>query len=371
MPFKSIYTVSEAKLFDTCECKPIISYCTIYIILGDGDNLKKVAVSILLLFITYTAFTDDQVSSNKGPLISNNIYPFYVPFINLSPERAKVLMPGEIEITLSEVYANTFNYDRDGLDDGFQLDMDIENSRSALGIDLGVSSFLEIGLELSFYVQYGGFMDSLIQGFHDLLGFANAGRDKVANNQYRLAVINNMGTWIELTEPSSGIGDIIIKSKLKIISNETTGFFLSIQPAIKLPTGSTEYFISSGKVDYAVNLLMDKTGYNYGVYLNLGWSHLAKPDNLLIFDFTEDILSFAAAYEWLIRGGWSILIQVDGNTSPYNSSNDRLDHQSSTINLGFKKEIGNKTILQFSFFEEFFTFATTDVGFVVGLVFKL
>lgn len=334
--------------------------------------MKKYILLIVIIFCfvhTAAAFDSAQVSKNKGPLIGSNLYPFYLPFINLHPQRAMTLEAGEICLSFSNNYANTFNYDKDGMDDGFQFDVDVENTRFEIDFNYGVTSWLEVGVEGSYVIQYGGIFDSTIRGFHDLFGLANAGREQVADNLFDITVRNENGTWIELLEPVSGLQDIVLKAKLNILRIPKKGLHVSLQPAVKIPVGDEEKLLSSGKLDYALNLLVEKTGYNYGVYLNLGWLHLGQPDNLTIFEFNPDLFSYMLSYEWLVRGGWSLYIQADGNTSPFKSGHTRLDHQTGTVSLGFKYLLSPNSILQVSFSEEFFTFATTDIALQTGLTF--
>lgn len=276
-----------------------------------------------------------------------------------------------MRLIFSANYANTFNLDVDGIADGKDFDMDLENLRFAVDFDIGINDKIDLGIEAAYVYEYGGIFDSVIQGFHDLFGFANAGRQQVENNLYRLKYENKNGVWIDLQQPAGGINDIVFKTKLNIVNSKEKGFCLSIQGAAKMPLGDEDYLFSNGSWDFAATILAEKTGYNYGFYINLGWMHIGKPENLTIFDFKEDVFSYMISYEWLIRGGWSLYIQADGNESPYISGHKRLDSQSGTINLGFKCELTESMILQVSFAEEFFTFATTDISLMTALIINL
>jgi hypothetical protein len=339
--------------------------------------IKKYIVPLVVIWIFLNGFSLNirgdnlKVDDNKGPLVTNNLYPFYLPYINLLPEGAEPLGAGRIRLIFSNNYANTFNLDVDGIADGKDFDMDLENLRFSVDFDIGISDRLDLGIETAYVYEYGGIFDSVIQGFHDLFGFSNAGRQKVENNLFNLKYENENGVWIDLHQPAGGLNNITFKAKLNIVNRKDKGFFLALQGAAKMPLGDENYLFSSGEWDFAATLLAEKTGYNYGFYINLGWMHLGKPQNLNIFDFTEDVFSYMICYEWLIRGGWSLYIQADGNGSPYVSGHKRLDDQSGTINLGFKYEIFNSVIIQVSFAEEFFTYATTDISLMTALIINI
>ncbi len=332
-----------------------------------------ILIILLLSAVTLTAFEHNpaQVSKNKGPLANTNLYPFYLGLMNLHPARARLLDTGESELIIANNYANTFNWDRDGVADGFQFDMDVENTVFKLDFSIGATRWLELGVEAAYFYQYGGIFDPVIQGFHETFGFANGGRGNVEDNLFNITIRNDKGTWIELTETYGGLGDLALKAKLKIVSNHEKRFYLALQPAVKIPVADSEKLLSNGELDYGVNLLVEKAGYNYAFYVNIGWIHFGQPENLDIFDFSPDVFNYMFCWEWMIRGGWSVLIQADGNTSPYVSGHKRLDNHSANVLIGFKVELSDSVMLQVSFSEEFFTFATTDIALQTGITIRL
>lgn len=331
------------------------------------------AIVFIYVFSAGLLFGSDssRVGNNKGPLLTNNLYPFYLPFINLLPENAKPLGQGNIRLSISNNYGNTFRLDGDGMADNFLFDVDTESSRTAINFDVGVTNKIDIGLEATYLIQYGGIFDSIIQKFHNFFGVPNAGRNEVENNQFALNVENKNGIWIDMNKPVSGFGDITLKAKFNLSELLKKSLYLSLQPAVKIPVGNSDYLLSSGKFDFALNLLAEKTGNNYGLYINLGWLHLSKPENLYIFEFTENLFSYVLSYEWIVGEDWSIYIQADGSSSPYKSGYHLLDDNSCTINLGFKYKLNENSLIQFAFSEELFTFAATDVSVILALVFNI
>ncbi len=308
--------------------------------------------------------------SAKGPLVTKNLYSYYLPFINLVPESAKTLGAKIVRITIADGYANTFRWDLGLLIEGFIIDTDLEINHVSVDIDYGVVRHIDLGASFSYTVQYGGVLDPLLQAYHKLFGFRNQDREYVEDNRFRLYVENENGVWIDLSEPVYGFGDITLKGKINIFNLREYGFYLAVQPAVKIPVGNRSALLSSGKTDFALNLLAEKLLYKFVLYLNCGWMHLGKPDDLSIFGFNCELFSYAFAVEWILSRAWSLYAQIDGNTSPYSSEHKWLDKHSSTINLGFKTRLSDKYLLQISFAEEFFSFATTDISLQAALSYK-
>jgi len=322
------------------------------------------------MFFSVVSFTAEK-PKNKGPLLTNSIYPFSIPFINPLPESAQTLGEGNKRLVVLSNYGNTFNYDVDGMDNGFQLDMDLENLRILVDFDYGLTENIDIGAEISYNIQYGGFFDPVIQWFHGVFGFPNANRENVQDNLFRLGVKNDQGTWIDISEPTAGLGDILLKGKYRLYDDSRQGLFIGIQPLLKIPLGSEALLLSNGCIDFGVNLLAEKRSSRFSVYINLGWFHVGKPEKLTIFEFNNDLFSYVVGLEYVLNDDWSFYGQIDGNTSPYMSGHNRLDDSNATINVGLKTVITESTLLQVSFSEEFFTFATTDVTLIVAMIFYI
>ena len=310
----------------------------------------------------------EAAAGAKGPLVTRNLYSYYLPFINLAPEGARNLGAGSFRASVINSYANTFRYDPEKLIDGFFLDTDVENYQLAIDLDFGVFEFLDLGIGFSYLVQYGGILDAPIQAYHHFFGFRNQGRELVADNRFLLKVENEKGIWLNLDEPVYGSGDLTLKGKLGLLELPGSGFYLALQPALKIPVGNTASFLSNGSLDFSVDLLAEMTIWRLVFYLNCGWIHLAKPADLTIFEFYGDLFSYAFAVELILSEAWSLYVQIDGSTSPYRSGHEWLDSPSTTINFGFKTKISKNMLLQCSFAQEFFAFSTTDISVTAGLV---
>jgi hypothetical protein len=331
--------------------------------------------AVYIVFITTPLMSLEDAGLNKGPLFSNNLYPFYLPFINLFPEGARTLGEGNNRMILHDNYANTFNLDLDGLGDGFQLDMDVENTRLTLSYDYGFTDRIDLGIDLPYLVQYGGVFDRLIEWYHLLFGFPNAGRGYVDRNLYHLRVINENGTWIDMEDPSHGFGDVTIRSKISLLSLPQHGFHAAIQPALKIPTGKEDALFSSGRPDWALNLLLEKSWERVALYWNSGWMHVEQPEGLDVFPFRQDLFSYMGSVEWIAGPRWSFFLQADGNTTPYKNGHRRMDKHTGAFHIGFKHVVSSGWVLQVNFEEEFlsfdeevFTFAAVDIGLLIALI---
>jgi len=331
----------------------------------------KYRVFIIFLFFPVFFIHGEGQYPNyaKGPLSSLNLYPLYTPFINLSPESAKNLGIGNYSISIVTAYANNFIRDHGVSVDNFYFDLDMGNYLFTISSNFGISKRLDLGFDFSFTIQYGGIFDGLIQGFHNAFNFPNGDREREAKYRCRFRVVNGNGSWIDSSEPCGGPVNLTLKAKILILDYPYIGFYLGLQPALKIPLNNNSSLLSSGKADVALNLLFEKAFRFFELYLNLGWAYLGRPDNLSIFDFNGNILNYMFGVEWILNRSWSLYFQVDGNTSPYRSGHYRIDRHSSTVNLGFKVKIFREGLLEVFFTEEFCTFAAADIGLTAAFSF--
>ncbi len=253
-------------------------------------------------------------------MLTNNLYPFYLPFINLLPENAKPLGQGNIRLSISNNYGNTFNLDVDGMADNFLFDVDTESSRTAINFDVGVTNKIDIGLEATYLIHYGGIFDSIIQKFHNFFGVPNARRNEVENNQFALNVENKNGIWVDMNKPVSGFGDITQSLVLSPSSSKEGGITWGVGPILSYPTASNNMGIGKFGMGPSIVALQIKGPRPYGILAN----HLWGFGNDVSATFIQPILDYTSkkavtyelttemTYDWATEN-WSIPLIFTAN----------------------------------------------------------
>jgi len=116
-----------------------------------------------------------------GPMPYKSLMPLSALFPHPVPDKAVPLRRGQTEIRWSSLYGSVLVKEASGLD---QMQVDGEFLRTTLWVKEGLTDRIEVGIELPFLHNTGGFMDSAIEDFHDFFGFPQGKRDKNPDDQY-------------------------------------------------------------------------------------------------------------------------------------------------------------------------------------------
>lgn len=346
-------------------------------------------VAGLLPGIVFASDLDD-------PLPVRDPFPFRLLFLDQHPAGAGTQPARRARFTLSASYVNTMVatddliglYEQNGqqaydglvtLDilkmvanaqpSGTAFVLDSESSRTALQARVGVAKRLELGAEVPFLSQGRGFMDSLIDTFHEHFHLPGGGRTGFAHGQFRAGYIGN-GEMVYLDETSSGVrlGDIIVSATGALLVERRRSPALSLTLSAKLPTGDYRRLDGSGSRDYGAALRVSKrrgrstahAGYAYNA---LGDWRLAPELPL------HNSRSLFAAYVYSATPDTSLIVQALRNAGPFpfRSGND-LGRVAMEVSGGFRHRLPRGFQVEWSFIENLEPYYnTSDIGAYLGL----
>ncbi|MFQ5524868.1 MAG: DUF3187 family protein [Thermoanaerobaculia bacterium] len=128
--------------------------------------------------------------------------------------------------------------------------IDGESLRTELRLRRGLGNGLELEVRLPFLEIQGGWMDGLLEEFHDVAGFDQDGRLGVPKDQRAVFLQLEEGDLLRDPKQSLDLADplLAIRGQRRLAKNERR---LIWDAAIKLPLGDDERFGSSGSVDVA------------------------------------------------------------------------------------------------------------------------
>ena len=219
------------------------------------------------------AFCNDSMEDwNKisGPIPVVNQTPIQLLFLQPIPDRAETYPKNRYSVNLTTAMSNTLLW---YMSDHYYGFIDMEMIRTSLELRYGIFSGVEIDMSVPFVYGYGGIMDHDIHEF-EKLWFENTRdlRDKEDRggwkNHYTFSVMKDGKAFIQGEERGSGLGDLALTVKGKILDEGDIVPCLSARLSIKIPTGDDERALGSGKVDYGVGLLLQKTVKSFTTYLN-------------------------------------------------------------------------------------------------------
>ncbi|MGH9337189.1 MAG: DUF3187 family protein, partial [Vicinamibacteria bacterium] len=133
-----------------------------------------------------TAEIDVTDESWRRPLGSRNQSPLALLFIYMTPDHARAIEGGGLQLDVVFDYSNIIQEQSTETE---RVRFDLEYLRTLVALKRGFGSGLELGFSVPFYVYYGGFLDPLVSSFHEGLGLPNRLRGEtpygLVDYQYR------------------------------------------------------------------------------------------------------------------------------------------------------------------------------------------
>ena len=112
-------------------------------------------------------------------------------------------------------------------------------------------------------------MDDAILDVEEFFNGTRSVKETQEPDRYEYAVKKNEKAFISGKEKGcTGVGDLVLRIKVRIWDEGDRVPCLSARLAVKLPTGDTDRALGSGKVDYGLGLLLQKNIYRLRVYPN-------------------------------------------------------------------------------------------------------
>lgn len=328
----------------------------------------KVFLILLLTAVFYPIYTLDlEDIKYSGPLYGKN---YYLPhlliysFPGFSPRTGE---KGDITSSISYSGINEFLLYFKG-----EVRVDYESSVLESSFTYRVSDKLLIGTDIRLISYYGGFMDPVIDFWHDIFDFPGAGRSLYPSSDVDILIKNSSGNSPTLDGDSIYLGDTDIYGVWNIA--EDIFYSVALAAAVKLPTGSFTYLTGSNYMDLGLQALGE-------LYLGNRWvlglqQGVVFPGEVILNRSDEDTYAsniVSQTFLWVEFSPYKdlgFITQFRVNTSPISSTsltNSQMfgDYylftlpQTSLI-IGVKKYYKD-LLLQLSLEEDPFTLEGVDV----------
>ena len=259
------------------------------------------------------------VSNSKGPLLGKNLFIPFLLHYNFPSLPASSGERYDLQYHLSLYYTNDVDYaDNDGSWHKVKRDYirgNIARDYESLAVELGLAynflKQLQVGIDMRMYSYYGGFLDIIIETFHGIFGFPNAGREFFLQNKLYINIPNDNGITMFLDQPAVSFGDIDLWGKWTFFENGRVS--LGILGAFKLPTGRLAALSGSDYPDAAIGLLLDFRALQYITLF-------AQAGAVFPFNKSYTMFNGMAGLEFHPWKLWSIIAQMNFKTSPISNS---------------------------------------------------
>jgi len=246
---------------------------------------------------------------------------------------------------------------------------DGETAQYNFRVRYGWSDQLELGIDVPFIDHSGGYLDSIIRGFHDLFGFPNDRQEQFDKNQIHYKA-NENGTSFEMQERQSGLGDIRFSAAIPLFSKSIDSQrYLAVRPLLKLPTGDAQDLLGSGGTDLSVSLAYSDyetlRAINTVLSVNCGMIYMGNAKML------RDLQRHFAGYggislDWLATKHLEFKLQLDMHSAFYESEFKQLG---SSIQLlaGGTARLPGEVLLDLGMSQQVVTDSTPDLGLYLSL----
>jgi hypothetical protein len=320
-----------------------------------STKAPRFSAMILLAFIFGLLFSaSNSHSADITPFYTYNQSPL-VQIFGLPPaENARVVPAGRLSAQLGiDIASNFAVHDKTNE----QITLDGETYRTNLALRYGIGKRFEIGLDIPYVVESGGFLDDAVDGFHGTFGLGAGGRDEAPSNRLLFSYTRNGVERFNIDHANGGFGDIRLSAAYQLYGEETTPSpAIALRASIKLPTGNSGHLHGSGSTDFSLWLSADHdfkyTSSHLTFFGALGGMALTTGD--VLSDQQRNLVAFGTLGMGWSPGEWFALkAQLNAHTPFYkNSGLTELSVCSIQTVWGFTIAFTRSTSLDVAFSED-------------------
>ena len=281
----------------------------------------------------------DRIQMNANPFVRIHALPGYSAGEFLSAGQASSQV--DLEIT------NEFHLQSKADEEVY---FDYERTQLNLSFQYGITDDLSVGVNLPYISNSGGFMDGLIENWHDLFGLQQGGRDDSPRDQFIISYQNTEQS-LRLDNSDQGIGDISLFLNKRII--DVDQHKLKARASIKLPTGDDDQLFGSGGYGFSMSLNGSKQfADKWQAFGMVGLSYL-QDGHVLPNLQTNLVGSAVVGIGWQFKPRFGLSVQLDLNSEVYDGADvDAINGQAGVLNFSANYRFSEKTILSFGFNED-------------------
>ncbi|MBT5031417.1 MAG: DUF3187 family protein [Proteobacteria bacterium] len=278
-------------------------------------------------------------------------------------QEANITPQGESQWDFSFDVSNSFTA---RINEHEMIRLDGENNRLGLRYLRGTTNGWEYGIELPLIHHGGGKLDNLVEEFHDLFGFNQRGRERVAQNLLIYQYERNGVRQFSVDQPSTGVGDVSLLIAKQLGSNP--GAQTSLRAQLKLPTGDSARLMGSGAWDTSLGIYHSASPkQNWHWQAHGGVSYLGTGD-LLPEQQNHWVFNAGVGLNWQAFSRLGLRVQFDAHTALYSQSNlNQLNQTAFILSAGGRISLNKYGYLDLAITENAPNPETTpDVGFHIN-----
>jgi hypothetical protein len=305
-----------------------------------------------------------QPNVGYGPLRLSSQSPFQSMRLSPGMDAPSNLPRGRWETRETNTWSKMW-----GMSDRYLLDYEV--LRQTQSIVYGVTDDLQAELGVGESTKFGGKLDGLVRGFHDMFGIRQAGRDLYPRGEYHFQLRPKGGATIDIDEDRGGDPS---QEFLYLGLHQTLTRGSHLLPAVSVSFTIQSRLesspdVSGNAIETAFSVTFAKRfGEIYG-YVSLGASWLGDQEFHGV-ELRSTGFSALAALEWNLVADVSLVVQhlyTRGAMSGYGD----LSEPSYEISLGVKVEAARGMVVELAVIENIIVFDNSpDFGVHFGFTQK-
>jgi hypothetical protein len=233
------------------------------------------------------------------PFALRSQLPFGLLFLDQTPESALLLSPRQATLTVHVAYESTMAATDDlvqmfrqddfatyggmvtlpilttvasGTAGGTAFVLDGETLRTSIDLRVGIARRFEVGLEIPVLSHQAGFLDSVIDSYHDRFNLPDGGRTGFADDRYSAGYVGDGQSLFFGRSPGAGLGDIVVSGRFALLSAGHHWPAIAAALSAKVPTGDADRLRGSGAVDYGTSLQISRSFGRSTLHAGLGYT---------------------------------------------------------------------------------------------------
>jgi hypothetical protein len=297
-----------------------------------------------------------------GPLRLDSQSPLQGLRLGIRPRTPSTLGRGQYQIDGTLSWVNVWG----GGDADIRLDYEMLQTNVALAY--GLADTVQIEGELLTRSRFGGGMDGLVQGFHNVFGVEQGGRDLVPRGEFTFELDGTESTLpvaMAMTDRGVFSRSVGFTAQHNITCGRGKLPAFSYSGTMRYETADSGDFNGGSNLDVGISAAASR---RYGIvypYLTLGYTWFGRDDfrGLMLRDTQWTVL---AALEFRVHHRMAVILQFL-KTQGVVEDFEPFSQASNEITIGLKWELRSAGILEVGLLENIFTFGNSpDFGLHVG-----
>lgn len=292
---------------------------------------------------------------NHSPLVANRAIP---------RQRTARVRDG-LSVGLGTEVTSHFIEERRG---GESVFLDGETQTLTLDFRYGFGDRWDLGLLLRHRRHAAGFLDGVINDWHDFFAMPDGGRSQFPTEVLAYRYTGEVESY-QRTSPASGVVDPVLEASYSLVAQPDLAIAAVL--GAQLQHGTPEALTGAGGLQHfaAIRFSGDHRGdWPLTWHGQVGYSY--APDSAPLPSLAQEGLWFAGlGADWQLTPDWSLLAQFDAHEAPFNSALNALGSNAGLLSLGLRFQAAPGWQLEIGFSEDILVETAPDITFFGRLLY--